>query len=87
MDSPNPSLPGQIGLVHVRCVRYGESTIARSKNYESHRHFKEGGYSIKDDEHIGRPSSRNAEYVVLVFECVRKDRRQTLAQVAEDALI
>ncbi|GFW71142.1 hypothetical protein TNCV_91851 [Trichonephila clavipes] len=63
---------------------YGESTIARSKVYEWHRCFKEGRKSIEDDEHVGRPTSRNKENVTLVSECVRKYRHQRLALTAEE---
>ncbi|GFT39060.1 hypothetical protein TNCV_3691421 [Trichonephila clavipes] len=40
--------------------------------------------TIQDNERIGR-LSRNAENFALVSECVRKDRRQTLTQIAEAA--
>ncbi|GFV39101.1 hypothetical protein TNCV_4339891 [Trichonephila clavipes] len=61
---------------------YGESTMARSKIYECHRRFKESRESIKNNERVGRPStSWNTENVALVSECVRKDRRQTCAQI------
>ncbi|GFU83222.1 hypothetical protein TNCV_3738331 [Trichonephila clavipes] len=40
--------------------------------------------SIEFNEHVRRPStSRDAENVLLVSECVRKDRRQTLEQIVE----
>ncbi|GFU18041.1 hypothetical protein TNCV_1446041 [Trichonephila clavipes] len=57
---------------------YEESTMVISKVYESHQRFKEDRF-IVDDEHGGRPTSRNSENVRLVSEYVRKDRRQTLA--------
>ncbi|GFT10080.1 hypothetical protein TNCV_1115221 [Trichonephila clavipes] len=43
--------------------------------------FKRG--FIEDDEHVGRPTSRNSGNAVLVSECLRKDRRRTLAQIVE----
>lgn len=59
---------------------YGESTIAESKVYQWNQHFKEGRESIDDEELVGRPStSRTAENVAFLYECVRKGRRQTLA--------
>ncbi|GFV11726.1 hypothetical protein TNCV_977151 [Trichonephila clavipes] len=61
----------------------GESTMARSKVYEWHRHFKKGRESIEYIECIGRPStSRNAKNVALVSECVRKNCRLTLEQIS-----
>ncbi|GFX38135.1 hypothetical protein TNCV_3837341 [Trichonephila clavipes] len=66
---------------------YGESTMARSKVHEWHRHFKEGQESFEDNGCVGRPlAARNAENVALVSECVPKDRGQTLAQIAEALL-
>ncbi|GFS47904.1 hypothetical protein TNCV_3598781 [Trichonephila clavipes] len=55
---------------------YCESTMARFKDYEWHRRFKEGRESIKYNERDGRPTtSRKTENVALVAECVRNDRR------------
>ncbi|GFU85066.1 hypothetical protein TNCV_1553291 [Trichonephila clavipes] len=62
---------------------YGESTMVRSKIYECHSCFKEGREPIEGNERVGRTStSRNAKNIALVFECVRKDRGQTLVQIA-----
>ncbi|GFX01200.1 hypothetical protein TNCV_4581661 [Trichonephila clavipes] len=58
---------------------YGESSTARSKVYKWHRCFKVGRESIEENERVGRPStSRNAENVPLVFECVQKDGHKDL---------
>ncbi|GFY25636.1 hypothetical protein TNCV_2487561 [Trichonephila clavipes] len=55
---------------------YGEYIMARTKIYEWHRRFKVGRESTKYNERIGQSStSRNAENVTLVSECLRKDRR------------
>ncbi|GFV82516.1 hypothetical protein TNCV_3983061 [Trichonephila clavipes] len=94
MDSPIPPLPGQVGLVrhvinsHAQLLSSETRYLCRvieSIPWQGFKEaFKEGRESIKDDEHVERPStSRNAENAALVSECVRKDRLQTLAQIAE----
>ncbi|GFX42880.1 hypothetical protein TNCV_5072441 [Trichonephila clavipes] len=71
-------------VLEVQSKVYGKSTVARSKVYEWYRWFTEGRESIKDNKRVGRLStSRKVENVLLVFECVRKDRCQTLKQIAE----
>ncbi|XP_023224672.1 putative uncharacterized protein FLJ37770 [Centruroides sculpturatus] len=61
---------------------YGDSTMAKSKVYEWHQHFRESRESIADDEHSGRPlTSQNEENVELVTQCVHKDRCQTLEKI------
>ncbi|GFV38223.1 hypothetical protein TNCV_4792091 [Trichonephila clavipes] len=60
---------------------YVESTMARFKIYEWHRRFRQGRESIEYNEHAYRPpTSRNAENVALVSECVRKDRNRQIIQ-------
>ncbi|GFU89604.1 hypothetical protein TNCV_4599171 [Trichonephila clavipes] len=58
----------------------GDTTTVRSKVYEWHQRLKESREPI---EYNGRPStSQNSKNVALVSECVQKDHRQTLEQIA-----
>ncbi|GFW25324.1 hypothetical protein TNCV_5088891 [Trichonephila clavipes] len=66
---------------------YGESFIAICKVYEGNKGYKEGTESIEEAEHVGRLISSFVKNVAWVYECIQKDRRQTLAQITEDTHI
>ncbi|GFT68292.1 uncharacterized protein TNCV_659111 [Trichonephila clavipes] len=76
-----------IEILEMLSKVYDEPTMSRSKIYEWNLRFKQGGESIENHERVTRPlTSWNAENVALVSKCVRKDRRETLAQIAEGCL-
>ena len=64
---------------------YGDDTMSRTRLFEWHRRFKEGGEQVEDDHTSGRPStSRTDENVEHVRQKVRSDCRLTIIMIADE---
>ena len=65
---------------------YGEGAMKKTHVYKWHKQSRDGRISIQDDPREGRPAKvRSAENVALVREIIRKDRRQCIKVVAQEA--
>ena len=66
-------------------VAFGESTLSKKSVYKWYKLFTEGREDVNDDARPGRPStSTTDENVEAVKNIVKKNRRITIREVAED---
>lgn len=65
---------------------YGEGAMKKTHVYKWHKRYTDGRISIQDDPREGRPAkSRSEENIALVRDIIRKDRRQCIKVVAQEA--
>jgi hypothetical protein len=65
---------------------YGEGAMKKTHVYKWHKRFSDGRTSIQDDPREGRPvKSRSEENIAVVRDIIRKDRRQSIKVVAQEA--
>lgn len=66
-------------------VAFGESTLSKKCVYKWYKLFTEGREDVNDDARPGRPStSTTDENIEAVKKIVKKNRRITIREVAED---
>jgi len=64
---------------------YGEDCLSRRQCHVWYQGFKSGRTSIEDDPKSGRPStSMDDDHVEKVLAVIRKNRRLTVREVAEE---
>ena len=64
---------------------YGNDTMSRTRFFEWHRMFKEGGEEVEDDYKSERQStSRTDENVERVRQKVRSDHRLSVRMIADE---
>lgn len=65
---------------------YGENAVKKTHVYKWHKRFMHGRISIQDDPREGRPAkSRSNENIAVIRDIIRKDRRQCVQVVAQQA--
>jgi len=65
---------------------YGEDCLSRTQCHEWYQRFKSGITSVEDDPKSGRPStSMDNDHAEKVLAVIRRNRRLTLREVAEEA--
>ena len=64
---------------------FGDQSLSRTQVFQWHARFKTGRTSVDDDDHIGRPTSCTTPGTVeRIQELVRRDRRRTIRDIAEE---
>jgi [histone H3]-lysine36 N-dimethyltransferase SETMAR len=63
---------------------YGQDTSSRATVFRWHRRFKQRRESVNDNDRTGRPATARTDVnIKAVQDTVRKDRRQTVREIAE----
>jgi len=64
---------------------FGDQSLSRAQVFQWHAPFKTGRTSVDDDERTGRPTRcTTPETVARIQDLVRRDRRRTIHDIAEE---